>query len=93
MSELRHQYFRRLAATVRLCPGCGARTRFEQALDPDSAYEMCDACGWVATRTAPWPSGLAPDPEPSLAEAVAEANRILGHAPRDAEVIEFRPRG
>lgn len=94
MRGIVHPYFRHLMGTVRLCPECGRRTVWEPTRSADVAYEECPACGWFATRVAPWSLGLPPEPDGASLAGVAEGiNRDLGRAvapKRPAEILEFR---
>lgn len=44
-------HFRHLGK--RACPWCGKPTFWLPTLDPASAYEICSACDYFMTRTAP----------------------------------------
>ena len=61
-------YFKSMARQVRLCPRCHRKTRLAGTLNPDAAYEVCDACGYFFTLVAPeWASGKkAGGPRPAL---------------------------
>lgn len=51
-------YFISMAKQVRLCARCGHKTRLAGTLNPDAAYEVCDACGYFFTLTVPeWAEG------------------------------------